>query len=187
MLIFDEIQVRERKCINSKTLTYNGLVDHGHGGKHADSSADTTGLANHALVFMFIPFGESYTQPVGVFASRGPTKGTVLSQLVLQAIIRLGNAGAIVDGIVCDVASTNRRMWTELGIDGKLGVKNSFEYPIIDARKVYAFSDVQHLVKYTPNRLLKQRSLKVNGQWVHLLCRCLQRGLQECRKFEGLP
>ncbi|KAH7942060.1 hypothetical protein HPB49_020112 [Dermacentor silvarum] len=171
MLLFDEIQVRERKCVNSKTLTYTGLVDHGHGGNHAESSADTAGLANHALVFMFIPFGESYTQPVGVFASRGPTKGTVLSQLVLQAIILLENAGAIVDGIVCDGASTNRRMWTELGIDGKLGAKkNSFEHPMSDARKVYVFSDVPHLVKCVRNRLLKQRSLKVNGQWVHWSC-----------------
>ncbi|KAH6942676.1 hypothetical protein HPB50_009227 [Hyalomma asiaticum] len=91
ILLFDEMQVRERKCVNSKTLTYAGFVDHGEGVNRAKSSA--TGLANHALVFMFIPFGESYTQPIGVFASRGPTKGTVLSQLVLQAIILLENAG----------------------------------------------------------------------------------------------
>ncbi|KAH6939754.1 hypothetical protein HPB50_021558 [Hyalomma asiaticum] len=169
MLLFDEMQVRERKCVNSKTLTYAGFVDHGEGVNRAKSSA--TGLANHALVFMFIPFGESYTQPIGVFASRGPTKGTVLSQLVLQAIILLEKAGALVDGIVCDGASTNRRMWMELGINGKLSSrKNSFEHPMNDARKVYVFSDVPHLVKCVRNRLVKQRSLKVNGRWVHWSC-----------------
>ncbi|KAH7943375.1 hypothetical protein HPB52_007602 [Rhipicephalus sanguineus] len=31
MLLFDEILVRERKSVNSKTLTYTGLVDYGDG------------------------------------------------------------------------------------------------------------------------------------------------------------
>ncbi|XP_040074289.1 uncharacterized protein LOC115313165 [Ixodes scapularis] len=63
MLLFDEIQVRERKAVNSKTLSYTGLVDHG------DTDQESSELANHGLVFMFCPFGESYAQPVAVFAS----------------------------------------------------------------------------------------------------------------------
>lgn len=164
--------------------TYAGFVDHYEGVNRAKCSA--TGLANHALVFMFIPFGENYTQPISVFASRGPMKGTVLSQLVMQAIILLEKAGALVDGIVCDAASTNRRMWTELGINGKLGSrKNSFEHPMNDARKVYVFSDVPHLVKCIRNRLLKQRSLKVNGKWVHWSC-CVAVYKEDCKNAGGL-
>ncbi|KAH9367695.1 hypothetical protein HPB48_007807 [Haemaphysalis longicornis] len=161
MLLFDEIQVRERKCVESRTLTYIGFVDNGNG------NGETSALANHALVFMFCPFGENYAQPIGVFASRGATKGTVLSQLVLQAIVMLEEAGAIVDGIVCDGASTNRKMWTCLGVSGKLGAtKHFFEYPISEDRKVYVFSDVPHLFKCIRNRLLRQRLLKVKGEWV---------------------
>ncbi|KAH9376841.1 hypothetical protein HPB48_009749 [Haemaphysalis longicornis] len=161
MLLFDEIQVRERKCVESRTLTYIGLVDNGNG------NGETSALVNHALVFVFCPLGENYAQPVGVFASRGATKGTVLSQLVLQAIVMLEEAGAIVDGIVCDGASTNRKMWTCLGVSGKLGAtKHFFEHPMSEDRKVYVFSDVPHLFKCIRNRLLRQRLLKVKEEWV---------------------
>ncbi|KAH7985071.1 hypothetical protein HPB49_026625 [Dermacentor silvarum] len=58
-------------------------------------------------------------------------------------------------------------MWTHLGVSGKLDkAKNFFEHPVNEDRKVFAFSDVPHLFKYIRNRLLKQRLLKVNGQWV---------------------
>ncbi|KAH7954271.1 hypothetical protein HPB49_017124 [Dermacentor silvarum] len=64
-------------------------------------------------------------------------------------------------------AATNRKMWTHLGVSGKLDkAKNFFEHPVNEDRKVFAFSDVPHLFKYIRNRLLKQRLLKVNGQWV---------------------
>lgn len=98
----------------------------------------------------------------------------------------LEKAGALVDRIVCDVASTNRRMWTELGINGKLSSKkNSFEHPMNDARKVYIFSDMPHLVKCVRNRLLKQRFLKVNGKWVH--CSCYVAVYKEdCKNARGL-
>ncbi|KAH7958342.1 hypothetical protein HPB49_000941 [Dermacentor silvarum] len=73
--------------------------------------------------------------------------------------------------LFCDEASTNWRMWMELGNDGNLGAKkNSYDHPMNDARKLCVFSDVPHLVKCARNRLLKQRSLKVNGQWVHWSC-----------------
>lgn len=96
MLLLDEIQVRERKAVNSKTLSYTGLVDHG------DTDQQSSELANHGLVFMLCPFGESYAQLVAVFDSRYATKGTVLCQLLLQAITMLEGAGALIDGIVCD-------------------------------------------------------------------------------------
>lgn len=87
MLIFDKMQVQEQKCVNAKTLTYVRLAKHAHGEMNAGSIAGSTKLANPVLVFRYTPFGENYTQSVGVSASRTPTKGTMLSQLVLQAII----------------------------------------------------------------------------------------------------
>ncbi|KAH8009434.1 hypothetical protein HPB51_017419 [Rhipicephalus microplus] len=83
MLIFDEIQVRKEISVNSKTMTYTGLVD------HEETKDQSSELADHGLVFAFTPFGENYLQPVAVFASKGPTKGTLLAQLLIQCIVKL--------------------------------------------------------------------------------------------------
>ncbi|KAH9383949.1 hypothetical protein HPB48_025893 [Haemaphysalis longicornis] len=140
MLIFDEIHVRKEMTVCSQTMTYAGLVDNGEQGVQSNE------LADHGLVFAFSPFGESYLQPVAVFASKGPTKSTLLAQLLLQCIVHLERAGVFVDGIVCDGASTNRAMWKQLGISGALGnVANAFEHPLDVSRKVYVLSDVPHL------------------------------------------
>ncbi|KAH9372240.1 hypothetical protein HPB48_003447 [Haemaphysalis longicornis] len=124
MLVLDEIQVRKELVVNSKTMTYSRLVDHGQDDK------DCKELADHGLVFAFAPFADSYIQPVALFASKGPTKGTVLSQLLLQCILKLEQAGIRIDGVVCDGASTNRSMWKHFGVSGVLGgTTNSFEHP----------------------------------------------------------
>lgn len=73
MLIFDEIQVRKEISVNSKTMTYTGLVDHG------ETNDQSSELADHGLVFAFAPFGENYLQPVAVFAPKGPNQGDSFS------------------------------------------------------------------------------------------------------------
>lgn len=163
-------------------MSYIGTEDSGDAQK-------SNRLADHGLVFMFVPFAETYAQPIGVVASRGPTKGNRdrrlsppssfvfmmlilltgvhLARLVIQALILLEEAGAIVDGVVCDGAATNRAMWNQLGISGRLdSCHHYFEHPVDGARKVYVFSDVPHLVKCARNRLLSQKYLKFNGRWV---------------------
>lgn len=65
---------------------------------------------------------------------------------MLKAIILLESFGCFIDGIICDGAATNQKMWKELEISGKLGeVQNYFIYPAQENRKVYVFSDVPHL------------------------------------------
>lgn len=78
--VFYSFQVRQGRDVNARTFSYIGQVQH-------DDTSEPP-LADHALVFMFVPFADSYTQPVGVFASRGPTKGTCSSWLVQQKISR---------------------------------------------------------------------------------------------------
>lgn len=63
----------------------------------ADSSGE---LADHGLVFTFCALGDGYSQPVAVFVRKGPTRGTVLAQLVMKAIVLLEDAGVFVDAIV---------------------------------------------------------------------------------------
>lgn len=42
-----------------------------------------------------------------------------MAQLVIKAICLLENAGAKVDGLVSDGATSNRKLWSELGISGE--------------------------------------------------------------------
>ncbi|KAH7964173.1 hypothetical protein HPB51_027589 [Rhipicephalus microplus] len=165
ILILDEIQVRKEMAVNSQTMTYTGLVDQG------EKNNQSKELADHGLVFAFAPFGETYLQPVAVFASKGPTKGTLLSQLLIQCIVHLEKAGLFVDGVVCDGASTNRAMWKQLGITGALGhVRNSFEHPMDSSRNVYVLSDTPHIFKCIRNRLLDKKVLKKDGKLIKWSC-----------------
>jgi len=89
---------RNIKLVFSHIIEYlTGLVDFGEEGEKGKTFSDK---ANHGLVFMFIPLEDNYAQPVGVFASKGPTKGVVLTQLVIKAITVLEKAGAFIHGIM---------------------------------------------------------------------------------------
>lgn len=74
----------------------------------------------------------------------------------------LENAGAQVLGLTSDGASTNRTMWNNLGISGKIGnTLNSFCNPFDNKRKVFVFSDGPHLIKTVRNRLHDKKCLRV--------------------------
>lgn len=82
--------------------------------------------------------------------------------MVIKAICLLENAGASVVGVVSDGASTNRKLWSELGISGKIeNFSNSIKHPLDDKKKIYMFSDAPHLIKNIRNRLYSKKSLRV--------------------------
>jgi len=91
-------------------------------GEEESSSTYANDLANHALVFGISSLRVSYFQPIGYFASKGPTRRSTLAKLVLQAILLLEKAGVKFCAMVCDGVRTNRKMWKEFGI---LGSPNS--------------------------------------------------------------
>lgn len=153
VLIFDEIAVRKALKTDLKTMRYQGVVNFGE--QNAESTHPDE-LADHALVFSFSSLGENYFQTIGCFGAKGATGGTTLAKLILQAILLLEKSGAKVDGIICDGATTNRKMWREFGISGTLGsMNNFFKNPFDENRKIYAFSDMPHLFKCIRNRLKK--------------------------------
>jgi len=89
--------------------------------------------------------------------------GIDLAKIILKAILLLENSGIQVIGITNDGASTNRTMWSALGISAKQKTfKNSFENPFDGNRKVFVFSDAPHLIKTVRNRLYTKKSLQVN-------------------------
>ncbi|KAH9378424.1 hypothetical protein HPB48_018102 [Haemaphysalis longicornis] len=91
------MKVRKEMRVHAKSLTYSGFSDFGDTADASDDPAQRS-------------FGDRYSQPIAVFASKRPTKGRILAQLILKAICLLEEAGAFVDMILYDGASTNRLM-----------------------------------------------------------------------------
>lgn len=89
-----------------------------------------------------------------------------MAKIILKAILLLENATVQVIGITIDGASTNRTLWSELGVSGKLeNLNNSFKNPFDFNRNVFVFSDSPHLIKTIRNRLFNNKTLKVIHLW----------------------
>ncbi|KAL4091679.1 hypothetical protein QTP88_026332 [Uroleucon formosanum] len=160
VLLFDEILLRKGLYVNTRDLSYSGLEDMGGEADVSEKKAD------HGLVFFCQGLADNFSQPIAVFASSNPVK----------AIALLESSGCFIDGIICDGAATNRKMWTELGISGgKVDeVQNYFIHPTQENRKVYVFSDAPHLFKNIRNRLHDKKYFKVNPEvkcisWLHYI------------------
>lgn len=123
-----------------------------------------------------------------MFASKRPTKGTLLAQLLIQCIVKLEQAGVFTDSVVCDGASTNRSMWKQLGISGTLGsMVNAFEHPLDTSRKVYVLSDTPHL--FIRNRLHDKKVLMKDGKLIRWSCydALFVAGSKHCRELRVCP
>jgi len=69
-LLLDEVYLRSSISVNTHTLNYSGFEDFG-----GELPSRDTEKADHGLVFMWSSLAEIFTQPIAVFASRGPVKG----------------------------------------------------------------------------------------------------------------
>ncbi|XP_024878382.1 uncharacterized protein LOC112458807 [Temnothorax curvispinosus] len=128
VLLLDEINLRRFIGVCAKNLTYVGLTDFGDDGPQ---STDIEDQATHGLVFMFQPVADKHTQPIAVFASKNPAKGEQLAMLVIKAIVYLEKSGAKIHGVIADGASTNKKMWSLLGIMGSIeNTKTWFSHPL---------------------------------------------------------
>jgi len=82
---------------------------------------------------------------------------------MFKCTILLEQAGALIHGIVSDGSQTNRKMWTELGVNGHINsFQNWFHHPLHNDRKIYAFSDESHLIKNVRNKLCNNKTLKAS-------------------------
>ena len=119
-------------------------------------------MADHALVLIFQPLYEDYSQPIAVFASKGSVHGEDLAKIVIQAIVLLEKAGAKIHGVISDGGSSNLKMWKMMGCSGKINeFKNFFQHPLDDERSGYFFWDTPDLMKCIRNRLANSGKLKV--------------------------
>ena len=133
VLLLDEMSTRKNLLLDQKTMTMKGVADLGD---NVPKDINTQ-MADHALVLMFQPLYEDYSQPIAVFASNGPMPGDKLAKIVVQAIVLLENAGAKIHGVSSDGGGPNRKMWNVMGCSGKMDTfKNCFQHPMDDKRKV---------------------------------------------------
>lgn len=161
LLAIDEIGTRKGLLLDTASMSYKRLEDFGDGAPQTNLSEQ----ADHGLVILFQPLAADFVQPVAVFASKGPTNGIKLSELIIQAIVMLEQAGAKIHGVVSDGASPNRKFWELMGCSGKKDdFNNYFCHPTESDRKVFLFSDTPHLIKTVRNRLFKKGTLRVNIQ-----------------------
>lgn len=140
VLLLDEMKLSPSVRFDKSDLKILGFVDLG---KY--TPADQVGeLGDHALVIMFQPFVGKWVQSLACFLSRGAANGVVLTQIILEAIILLGNANFYVHGITTDGATWNRSMWRNFGVSE---ASPSTTNPSDETKKIYFFSDFPHLMK----------------------------------------
>uniref|UniRef100_T1JC68 Transposable element P transposase-like RNase H domain-containing protein n=1 Tax=Strigamia maritima TaxID=126957 RepID=T1JC68_STRMM len=156
VLIFDEVKLRETVNYEKSSQSFSGFVDFGD----FTPEESKTQLANHALVFLFVPLLEKWVQPVACFAARGATSGKILAKLIISLIIELESANAKVVGIVNDGSTSNKLAWKELGISGKVNsIKNKFPNPYDKKRSVFALGDYVHEWKCIRNHIEKTKNV----------------------------
>lgn len=156
--MWDEISLQSHVEYNKHTGKLIGFTDFGN---LTDKTAP--GIGDHALVFLFRPYLNNWTQIISVFCAKGATPDTTLAKLIVQAIINLKKAGAIVTATTCDGSSTNKTALSALEIDGeKVTLKNYFCNPAELDRQVFVIFDVTHIFKCIRNNLLKVGKFKVS-------------------------
>ncbi|XP_049276172.1 LOW QUALITY PROTEIN: uncharacterized protein LOC125760320 [Rhipicephalus sanguineus] len=151
VLLLDEVKLKQSVAFNKTSYKMDGFVDYGD-----VTNVTTDQLADHALVFMFVPLFESWVQPIASFATKGAAPGRILAQLLLSAVLQLHKHNASVLVVVSDGAGNNRSMWTNLGISGDMmSPCNSIEHPWEPSQKIFFICDVPHIVKCIRNHLKK--------------------------------
>ena len=143
-LLVDEMNLKETYEFDKSTYKIIGFTDLG---QHTPEKQKNE-LGNHALVIMYQPFSGRWIQPLGSFLSRGAASGTVLHQILTEAIILTENTGFRVNSVTTDGATWNRNMWAKFGVTEE---NISVEHITDPDRRLWFLSDFPHLIKNMRN------------------------------------
>ncbi|OXU16304.1 hypothetical protein TSAR_006395 [Trichomalopsis sarcophagae] len=144
ILLVDEMKLTKTLTFDRQKLKMEGFTTLGNYTPKNQQGQK----GDHALVIMFQPFKGKWVQSLGCFLSRGSANGTVLHQILVEAIILAERAGLKVDGIANDGASWNRAMWDHFGVTEK---NVSVEHIVDPTRRLWFFSYFPHLIKCLRN------------------------------------
>lgn len=136
ILSFDEMAI-------TKNISYDNSLDQfiGFSGRNPNL------VASSALVFLLKGLKESWKQIVGYFFTFNETADS-LQQNIEEVLGELCTTGANVVAVVCDQATTNQKLYRDMGVT----VSRPFFYH--ENRKIYAFHDSPHLLKSIRNNIL---------------------------------
>ncbi|KAH8020872.1 hypothetical protein HPB51_007968 [Rhipicephalus microplus] len=158
-LLLDEIKLSEH--LNVKAAGYiEGFVDLGD---YTNSNYKGV-LADHGMVVLFQPYTGSWTQILGVFASKGNVQTATLAKIIVECTVLAERAGLYVDSVTCDGASWNHSMWRIFGIHGSaIHLRSSTKHPVDPKRQLFFVSDFPHLLKNVRNGFLSKGYLTPFG------------------------
>ncbi|KAL3261417.1 hypothetical protein MRX96_000026 [Rhipicephalus microplus] len=136
VLMFDEMSVRKSVHIRESDMALLGKVNFAEHTRPSDCEKD----GDHVLVFLFRPFLGGWSQTVGTFCSSGAAPGSIVAKLLLQCIVHLSYAGAIVDAVTCDNSTPNRSALRSLWINSdQKQLQTSFQHSCDPSRTVEKF------------------------------------------------
>lgn len=160
-VVVDEMTLRPN-------LTYHGKskpdVILGFPTKLPDKDLQTDVSASSVLVVMVKGLVLGFKQSVGYFFSRNGFKSDDLYSIIVRAIDFINEAGLIPKILICDQNSTNRSLFT------KLGVSVDSPYFRHNDSNVYAMFDPPHLLKSSRNNLMHHNAIYQNAvaKWDHI-------------------
>ena len=111
-LMFDEMSIRENFHFNQKFGCIEAFEDLGSHGR-------TSGIGNHALVFMFLVPCKKWKQPVAYYLIHGSTKDEMLDNFLMEVLDFCHSAGLEVVATMCDVGANNIKALKLFGVSEK--------------------------------------------------------------------
>lgn len=152
ILIFDEMAIK--RC-----LEYSRKIDFVEGFEDLGEFGRRPVPANQVLVLMIRGIYSKWKIPIAYFASCNGVPHNILKQIILNCIDKLTSSNLEPIGIVCDLSSTNQKVFKNLNIE----IEKPYFY--CNEKKYFAFFDVPHLLKCVRNNFLKN-NFSLNGKYI---------------------
>lgn len=142
VIILDEMAIK-------KNLEFNDSLDLVEGFEDLGKIGRSSILATQALVFLVRGLFHKWKFPLAFYLTKGAT-GSILKTILEEVVDELRNIGFDPKLVVCDQASSNRKMYDMLGV--------TEDNPEVTIGKsgdpILCMYDVPHLVKSVRNNLL---------------------------------
>lgn len=152
ILMFDEMSIKRNIDYNKHTDMIEGFEDLGEFGRKSSP-------ARQALVLMIRGIYSTWKIPIAFFVSDDGVSCESLLLIIKKALEKLRGSKLDTIGIVCDLSSTNKKMFKQLGVE------KTKPYFHLNERKYFAFFDVPHLIKSVRNNFINT-NLILNEKYI---------------------
>ena len=144
VLLLDEIAIKKETVWDEKKKKFAGTCDYGFMKAEEPDSA-----AQNALFLMAVGMKKPWSYPIGYFLTNRMSSD-VLTQIVLNGINLLTEAGMEVHAVTFDGCAKNLACAKKLGCDLNK-FDGSFPHPSRPDHKIYIVLDICHMIKLARN------------------------------------